>query len=224
MSHEPRFRNRKQGGEELAKALAPFKDRSAVVYGLPRGGVVTALAVAQALGAPLDVLIVRKLTHPLNPELAIGAITDAGEEILHPTLAEEAGEAWLAEERLRQLHLAQERRRRYAGIAPHLSCKDKVAIVVDDGIATGSTMRAALLAVRDRGPLRVIVAAPVASPEVFERFRDYADEVVVPHTPDGFYAIGQFYEDFSPVEDEEVVECLRRGSQIKRAEPSGAST
>lgn len=224
MNHEPRFRDPTHGGEELAKALAPFKGGSTVVYGLPRGGVVTALAVAQALGAPLDVLIVRKLTHPMNSELAIGAITDAGEEILHPTLAEAVGEAWLAEERERQLHLARERRRRYAGFAPHLSCKDKVAIVVDDGIATGSTMRAALLAVRDRGPLRVIVAAPVAPPEVFERFRDYADEVVVPHTPDGFYAICQFYEDFTPVEDEEIVECLRRGSQIKRAVPSGAPT
>lgn len=208
MIDHPFFRDRRQAGAELAKALSQYRDKEVIVFGLPRGGVVTARAVADVLHAPLDVLIVRKLRHPIQKELAIGAITDAGEVVLNSPAASTAQPAWLEEEQ-RQLRQAQDSRKRFVGASARPSCQGKVAIVIDDGIATGSTMKAALGAIRSREPAKVVVAAPVAPPEVFDRFQDLADDVVVPHTPQGFYAIGQFYEDFSPVEDEEVIECLR---------------
>jgi predicted phosphoribosyltransferase len=210
----PLFQDRAHGGRELAKALEKFRGLPVVVFGLPRGGVVTAQVVAEQLHAPLDLLIVRKLTHPLNEELAIGAITDAGEMVLNQQIAGTISDTWVEAERQRRLRQAVERRERYLGKRPRVSCEGKIALIVDDGIATGSTMKAAILAVQGRKPSRVVVAAPVAPPEVVEKFRGLADEVIVPHTPPGFYSIGQFYAEFDPVEDEDVMKLMQEAQAV----------
>lgn len=213
------FEDRVDGGRKLAGALARFRDVPCVVYGLPRGGVITAREVALALDAPLDALITRKLTHPQSPEYAIGAISDDGEYVVNEVAVGSVPEHYLAEERARRMAEAVERRAKYLQTRPPIPIEGKTALIVDDGIATGYTMKAAILAIRKRHPAKVIVAAPVAPPDVFEEFKGLADEVVVPYTPEGFYAIGAYYRDFAPVDDGEVVAALTENADYasKRA-------
>jgi predicted phosphoribosyltransferase len=212
------FHDRTDAGRQLAAELVRFKDRpDVVVLGLPRGGVPVAFEVAQALHAPLDVFIVRKLGLPGHEELAMGAIATGGIRVLN-------------EEVVQALHIApevidlvtaeeeQELRRRerlYRDDRPPLDVRGRTVILVDDGLATGSSMRAAVAALRHLGPARIVVAVPVAAPETCAEFRDLVDEIVCAHTPRPFFAVGMWYEDFSQTTDEEVHELLQRAAESR---------
>jgi putative phosphoribosyl transferase len=185
-----------------------------VVLGLPRSGVPVAFEVARALEAPLDVIVVRKLGVPFQPELAMGAIGEDGVRILNLRVVDAAGisDDELAAVETRERAELQRRARRFRGDRHRLALTDRTAVVVDDGIAIGSTARAACWVARAQGATRVVLAVPVAPPGSIHELRDAADEVVCLETPRDFFAIGQFYTDFSQTTDEEVVNCLRRGS------------
>lgn len=203
------FRDREDGGRALARALAKYRGADAVVYGLPRGGVVTAKVVAAELGAPLDLVITRKLGHPDQPEYAVGAISEDGEVVLNERAIAELPPDWLEREKAVQLKEAKRRRAVYLGDRPPLPVRGKIAIIVDDGIATGHTVKAAARMIRRLDPAKLVVAAPVAPDSVAERLVGFADEVVVPFTPADFFAIGQFYRHFLPVEDAEVIALMK---------------
>jgi predicted phosphoribosyltransferase len=206
-----RFRDRSAAGRSLARTLATYAGRDDVlVLALPRGGVPVAYEVARALGAPLDVFVVRKLGVPGHEELAMGAIASSGAIVLDQGLVQGLGisreqiERTVAEE-LRELE-RREDAYRLGRDPPELS--GKTVILVDDGLATGSTMRAAAEAVKQLDPARVVVAVPVAPPETCEELREVVDDVVCAQTPSPFQAVGRWYEDFSQTSDEEVRELL----------------
>lgn len=203
------FRDRTDAGRRLADRLAVYRGREIVVYGLPRGGVVVAAEVARALGAPLDVVVARKLGHPGNPEYGVGAITDDGKIALNRAEAGTIPSEWLGEEMAAQKIEARRRRELYLDGRPPVPVEGRAAIVVDDGIATGYTMEAAILSLRARRPSRVVVAAPVAPSTVVDRFCDLADEVVVAQALEIMVSVGQWYENFTQVEDEEVARLMR---------------
>ncbi len=208
-----RFVDRSHAGRELAARLRGQVEPPAVVLALPRGGVPVGLEIAKALGCPLDLVMVRKIGAPGQPELALAAVANGGEPEL--VVNEEvrrmtgADDAYLAREKQRELEVIARRRARYLADRPPARVEGAAAIVVDDGIATGATMRAALRAVRRKRPREVILAVPVAPPDTLERLREEADRIVCLHTPSWFMAVGQFYEDFHQTSDEEVVAALR---------------
>jgi putative phosphoribosyl transferase len=213
------FRNRVEAGRQLAEHLLHLKDQDVVVLGLPRGGVPVAHQVALALDAPLDVIVVRKLGVPYQPELAMGAIGEEGVRIIDPHIVSMAGVSAeeLAEvERVERAELDR-RARLFRGGHPREPLQGRVAVIVDDGIATGSTARAAAQVARELGAARVVVASPVAPGEVRARLGGDADEVIVVETPEPFYAIGQFYLDFSQTADEEVTAILARAGPTVEA-------
>lgn len=194
----------------LAQELTALSASNPVVLGLPRGGVVVADEVAAALRAPLDVILVRKLGVPYQPELAMGAIGEGAVHILDEALITAAGlsSREVEEVELRERENLARAAARFRGDRPPIDLDDKVALIVDDGIATGATARAACEVVRQRKVRQLVVAAPVASRESAHRLRVVADEVKVLATPSYFLSISQFYDNFSPVSDEEVVSCL----------------
>lgn len=209
MNGSERYADREHGGQVLAKHLAKYGKTPCVVYGLPRGGVITAREVAEALNAPLDVVVAKKLSHPASPEYAIGAVTEDGEVVLNDEAIGEYTRDYL-ERHVQERHLeAQERLAAFRAFRPAELLMGKTAILVDDGIATGYTVRAAVMSLKKRHPDRIVVAAPVASPDVVERLREVADEVVVPSTPHLFHAIGLHYDDFLPVGDAEALNAVR---------------
>jgi putative phosphoribosyl transferase len=214
------FRDRSDAGRRLAKALSEYKGRSAVVLALPRGGVPVAAEVAEALDAPLDLVLVRKIGVPTQPELAMGAVVDGtapivvrNEEVieLSGTTSDEFDAACASElaeiERRRQLYIGERARAEIAG---------QVVIVIDDGIATGATTRAALQAIRIRKPKELVLAVPVAPPDTIKQLRPEVDALICLETPELFGAIGYFYRDFRQVSDQEVVAILKR-FPIKRS-------
>lgn len=207
------FKDRSQAGQALAHELAKRRFERPVVLALPRGGVPVALEVAQALSAPLDLVLVRKIGHPLQPELALGAIVDGEhpEFVLNEDVAALTGDAGNYLETAKATARAEIERRRkiYLGGRRQAEVRGCSAIVVDDGIATGATVRAALKALRHKHPKRIVLAVPVAPTETIESLRRDVDEIVCLQTPDPFYAIGAFYKDFRPVEDAEVIRLLR---------------
>ena len=212
------FRNRSEAGRLLAGHLRDYADRAdVVVLALPRGGVPVAFEVAEALRAPLDVFVVRKLGVPGQEELAMGAIATGGvrvtnEEVLrHLHISGEALEAAAARE-AREL---ERREREYRGGRPAPDLRGRTVILVDDGLATGSTMRAAARALRQLGPARVVVAVPVGAPQSCAEFRDEVDEVVCAMTPEPFRGVGQWYDDFAQTSDEEVHELLGRSAPAR---------
>lgn len=215
------FADRKQAGQILAQKLNRYRaDPDVVVLGLPRGGVPVAFEVAAALHAPLDVFIVRKLGMPGHEEFAMGAIATGGVMVMNPDLAgfhvpEAAIEAVVARERAE----LDRRELLYRGDRPALSLEGRIAILVDDGLATGSTMRAAATAVKRAAPRAVVVAVPVAAVETCQAFRSQVDDVVCVATPEPFRAVGLWYRDFSQVSDAEVHALLEaaRQSQAHRA-------
>jgi putative phosphoribosyl transferase len=205
------FRDREDAALQLAEKLKGRALRDPVVLAIPRGGVATGAVLARALGADLDVVLARKLRAPSQPELALGAVAETGEVYLNH-LTKEAPDwldRYLAEETAYQVQVIARRRRLFRGVRPALPLAGRSVLVTDDGIATGSTMIAALKAVGGQQPHEVIVAVPVASPDRLEEVSRWCDEVVCLLSPEEFWAVGQFYEDFSPVEDSEVVELLR---------------
>jgi len=208
------FLDRADGGRHLAKRLDHYRGADAVVFGLPRGGVVTAKEVAEQIGAPLDLIVARKISHPLNPEFAIGAVTDDGDVALNMYEAERVEAEWLVAERARQIREAQRRDRIYLAGRPAVPVWGKTAIVVDDGIATGYTIEAAIMSVRKREPAKIVVASPVAAKDVVQRLLKLADEVVVVEDPTYLYAVSQAYADFSPVSDDAVIELMREASFV----------
>ena len=203
------FRDRGEAARKLAAALDSWRGKNPLVLGVPRGAVPMARVIAESLGGELDVVLVRKLRAPNNPEYAIGSIDESGWSYVTPH-AQSAGAsgAYVENEKARQLELIRQRRAAYTAHRAALDPAGRVVIVVDVGLATGSTMIAALHGLRSRHPARLICAVPVAPAETLERLRAYADDVVCLHTPESFYAVGQFYRDFPQVEDEEVVRAL----------------
>jgi putative phosphoribosyl transferase len=210
-----RFTDRKEAGQALARKLSHLEDRQPVVLALPRGGVPVGFEVARALGSPLDVALVRKIGVPWHPELAIGALAEGeAEPLIDWDMAEKLGvtRSDVTEIVAREAAVIAARRALYFRGRPPVDVAGAHAIVVDDGIATGATMRAALRAVRRRQPAALILAVPVAPPETIEALRAEADAIVCLAAPREFWAVGQFYADFSPVEDETVCDLLARAA------------
>ncbi|MEU9705256.1 phosphoribosyltransferase family protein [Streptomyces sp. NPDC047981] len=206
------FTDRTDAGRQLAASLGHLKGRDVVVLGLPRGGVPVAEQVADALGAPLDVCLVRKLGVPYQPELAMGAIGEGDVRVLNDhVLADSRVSAGdLAGVEARERVVLGQRSRRYRGARPAARLDGRTVVVVDDGLATGATAVAACRVVRAQGAARIVLAVPVAPADWRERIGREADETVSVHEPAFFYAIGQFYQDFSQTPDEEVIACLER--------------
>ena len=204
------FADRNDAAGKLADALASYKGSNPLILGIPRGAVPMAALIAKRLDGEVDVVLVRKLGAPANPEYAIGSVDESGWTYISP----EAGidEDYIARERAVQLQTISERRERYTAHRTQIDPCSRVVIVVDDGLATGSTMIAALHALRARTPQKLICAVPVAPPETLARVRESCDEVVCLEAPADFRGVGQFYRDFSQVTDEEVVALLRSRS------------
>jgi len=205
------FRNRREAGQRLAARLAGYKGVSGViVLALPRGGVPVGFEVASSLALPLDVFLVRKLGVPGHPELAMGAIADGGVEVLHEDLIQDLG---ISRHQVQQVALRErtelERRDRLfrGGRLPHRVRGDTV-ILVDDGLATGSTMEAAVAALRDRGPAQIVVSVPVGARESCERLARLADSLVCLEMPEPFDAVGRWYQEFDQTSDAEVIRLL----------------
>lgn len=209
------FLNRRDAGRQLAAKLAEYADDPSVtVLGLPRGGVPVAYEVARALHAPLDVFVVRKLGVPGHRELAMGAIARGGVRVLNSDLIKAMGIVPAAVESVAATELVELGRQQstYRGNAPLRELSGRTVIVVDDGLATGSTMRAAVEALRQSSPVRIIVAVPVAAAETLRRLREEADRVVCLIAPPEFHAVSTWYEDFSQISDGEVRRLLQAAS------------
>ena len=205
-----RFRDRTDAGQKLAKLLEKYKNQPGIVYPLPRGGVALGVEIARALGMPLDLIIPRKIGHPYNPEYAICAVTEHGPPVCNEREVAQVDPAWFRERVEAERREACRRREHYlAGQAP-LAVAGRIAILVDDGIATGLTMRAAIQDIRQRRPARVVVAIPVAPKETAELLMREVDEVVALDVSD-FYlgAVGAYYDYFPQITDEEVLTLLR---------------
>ncbi|HZP93808.1 MAG TPA: phosphoribosyltransferase family protein [Burkholderiales bacterium] len=203
------FDSRLDAARRLAAALVKYRGQNPLVLAIPRGAIGMGAALADALDGELDVVLVRKLRAPSNPEFAVGAIDETGWAYISDHAARAgANAAYLENEKRDQLATLRQRRAQYTPARPPIDPKGRVAIVVDDGLATGATMIAALHATRAKQPARLVCAVPVAAPDSLERVRPYADESVCLDAPAEFYAVAQFYREFSQVEDSEVIAAL----------------
>lgn len=209
------FADRREAGERLVPELDKYRnDPNAVVIGLPRGGVVTAFEVAKGLHLPLDVVCPRKVGAPFNPELAIGAITESGEGVFHHDLIARLGvsQRYIDQEVEKEKKVAQRRLALFRKNRPKINLQGKTVIIVDDGLATGATMLAAIKSVKKEKAEKIVVAVPVSPQDTYEKIQEEVDEIVVLGTPAYFAAVGQFYVNFAGTEDEEVVELLRQAT------------
>jgi putative phosphoribosyl transferase len=208
------FKDRSEAGRKLAKALAAYKDQHPVILALPRGGVPVAAAVATALHAPLDLILVRKIGVPIQPELAMGAVVDGSapiivrnEDVIQLVGIDETEFKAICDSELAEI---ERRRQRYLGSRERVNIDGRTAIVIDDGVATGATTRAALHATRMRNPKKLVLAVPVAPTDSLAALRSDADEVICLEDYEVFGAIGLYYRNFNQVTDEEVIETLKR--------------
>jgi predicted phosphoribosyltransferase len=210
------FRDREDAARQLAARLKGRALHDPVVLAIPRGGVVTGAVLARELGAELEVVLSRKLRAPLQPELAVGAVSEDGRVYLNQHAREvlDLTEDYLAEERRHQLGEIARRKKLFRGVRPQTPVTERSVVVTDDGIATGATMIAALQVVRTQRPRELIVAVPVASPDRLEAVRCWCDDVVCLLCPEEFWAIGQFYEDFTQVEDKQALALLRQAAPV----------
>jgi putative phosphoribosyl transferase len=220
------FANREQAGVALAERLKELPLTNPIVLGIPRGGVAIAAAIAREIGAELDVVLARKLGAPYYSEFAIGAIDETGELVLNleGIGAFDIPDSYIQEEKKRQLQLIAERQSLYRSVRPAAKLKGRSVIITDDGIATGSTMIAALHAVRRQEPHKVILAVPVASPDRLREAKKLADEAICLLAPADFRAVGMYYDDFGPVEDEEVIEYLREAQRNRSRKRRGVGS
>jgi putative phosphoribosyl transferase len=219
-----RFRDRRDAGRHLAAALAHLRAEHPVVLGLPRGGVPVAAEVAAALGAPLDVILVRKLGVPYQPELAMGAIGEDGVRVLNRDLIARAGitDTEIARVEAAERAELERRARRFRGDRPAVPLEGRTVVIVDDGLATGATARAAVQVARAHGARRVVLAVPVAPPDTAAALAADADEVIAVVQPTPFYAIGQFYDDFTQTPDDEVIAALDAARARTATDPPDA--
>jgi predicted phosphoribosyltransferase len=205
------FANREEAGRQLAQALAAYKGQNPLILAIPRGAVPMGKVVADALEGELDVVLVRKLTSPYSSEFALGSIDESGWAYIADYAAGAGGTPeYMEREKQRQMATLRERRAQYTPLRPPIDPAGRIAIVVDDGLATGSTMIAALHATRAKNPAKLICAVPVSPPDTLEKMQPYCDEVVCLSTPFNFQAVGQFYMDFNQVSDDEVIDILRK--------------
>jgi len=203
------FADRRDAALKLAAKLHKYKGQNPLVLGIPRGAVPMARIIAEQLDGEVDVVLVRKLHAPGNPEFAVGAVEESGWTFIAPhAAAVGADDAYIERERAGQLELIRRRRGEYTAHRPRMDPAGRIVIVVDDGLATGSTMIAALHALRVHNPKTLICAVPVSPPDTLERIAPRADEVICLETPFAFRAVGQFYREFHQVEDAEVISCL----------------
>lgn len=210
------FLDRHDAGKQLASHLAKYKgQKDVVVLGLPRGGVVLAYEVAKALQQPLEVICPRKVGAPSNPELALGAVTETGDGFFNRNLIASLGvtDKFLEQECAKEKERARQRLALYRKDRPALDLKGKTVILVDDGLATGATMKAAIQSVRGLKAAKIVVAVPVAPPDTAAEIKAMADEFVCLDTPWQFHAVGQFYRDFGQTDDSEVIELLSKNTQ-----------
>lgn len=201
------FANRAAAAKQLAEALSEYRGKNPLVLAIPRGAVPMAKVIAEELNGEMDVVLVRKLRAPGNPEYAIGSVDESGWSYLAPQ-AGGVSEEYLKREIAAQMETMKNRRAQYTPVRAPIDLAGRVVIVIDDGLATGSTMIAALHAMRAKKPAQLICAVPVAPPETLEKIRGKADRIVCLASPEEFYAVGQFYQDFHQVEDEEVIATL----------------
>lgn len=210
------FKDRRDAGRKLAQELSAYAGHSdVIVLALPRGGVPVAYEAAQALSVPLDIFIVRKLGLPGHEELAIGAIASGGVRVLNDEIVQglKVPQTMIETVTQRELQELERRERAYRGDRPGPEVRGRTAILIDDGLATGASMRAAVAALRLQNPARIVVAVPTASPEICETFRPEVDEIVCATTPAPFYGVGRWYEDFSQTTDEEVRALLEEATR-----------
>ena len=211
-----RFHDRRDAGRRLAAELQRYSARpDVIVLALPRGGVPVAYEIAKALHAPLDVFVVRKLGLPWHAEVAMGALAPGGVRVLDEKLIREAR---VSDEEVRRVTAVEQaelerREQRYRGDRPLPALTGKIVLLVDDGLATGSTMRAAVVALRKENPSRIVVAVPVAAPETCDAFRDITDDIICAETPERFEAVGVWYDDYSQTTDDEVRDLLSRATR-----------
>ncbi len=206
------FRDRIDAGRQLAKVLKTYREQNdGIILALPRGGVVVGAEVARVLELPLDIVVPRKIGAPGNEEFAIGAIAETGEGIFNDAAIATFGisKEYIAKTVTKERAEAERRMRVYRGNRPPLDLKGKIALLVDDGVATGLTMKAAIASARKRDATRIVVAVPVGAPDSIDALKKIVDTVVCLHVPEFFSAVGQFYEEFAQTTDEEVIEKLK---------------
>lgn len=215
--NEQVFQNRSEAGRLLARELGQYAGKNAVVLGIPRGGVAVAREIAEILDAELDIVLAHKLRAPWHPELALGSLTEEGKVFLNEDIVQELNvdESYIQQEKQQQMVELKRRSNLIRQVRPKIPLKGRIAIVTDDGVATGATTQAALWAVRVEKPQKLIAALPVGPDHTIRRLAESVDEMLCLTTPPFFAAVGQFYQHFEPVEDEDVIRLLQE-EQAKR--------
>jgi putative phosphoribosyl transferase len=214
------FSNRRDAGKQLAGLLEKYKEQKVVVYALPRGGITVAKEIADVLNAPLSLILAHKIGHPYQPEYAVAAVSESGHIVGNESELNSLGQKWLEREKERQMEEIKRKRALYLKNRKDPSLEDKVAIIVDDGIATGLTMQAGILELKGKHPKKIIVAVPVSPKTTADRLKNMVGEFVGINVPEDYNfmgAVGAYYEDFSQVEDEEVIDVLEANAkQLKK--------